>query len=147
MADLPGRWTVDQDPWLGAVARNTDESSRKAPHSLEAEQALLGAILVNNEALDRVGDHEQMRAQAGSKPELVRSELNSAGVLMTPRQAANYTGLAIATLQRQRTEGTCPKFVKIGKRRVGYRLADLLSWLDARVANSTADARVRGLAR
>ena len=29
-------------------------SFRQAPHNLEAEQALLGAILVNNEALDRV---------------------------------------------------------------------------------------------
>src|SRR5512136_344092 len=27
---------------------------RQAPHNLEAEQALLGAILVNNEAMDRV---------------------------------------------------------------------------------------------
>ena len=67
--------------------------------------------------------------------------------LLTPRQAAAYTGLAITTLQRQRTEGTGPKFVKIGKRRVGYRLADLLNWLDARVTNSTADARSRGLSR
>ena len=29
-------------------------SFRQAPHNIEAEQALLGAILVNNEALDRV---------------------------------------------------------------------------------------------
>src|SRR5262245_23002492 len=27
---------------------------REAPHNLDAEQALLGAILVNNEAIDRV---------------------------------------------------------------------------------------------
>ena len=27
---------------------------RNAPHNLEAEQALLGAVLVNNEAIDRV---------------------------------------------------------------------------------------------
>ena len=27
---------------------------RQAPHNIDAEQALLGAILVNNEALDRV---------------------------------------------------------------------------------------------
>jgi replicative DNA helicase len=27
---------------------------RQAPHNLEAEQALLGAILVNNESMDRV---------------------------------------------------------------------------------------------
>jgi replicative DNA helicase len=31
-------------------------SYRTAPHNIEAEQALLGAILVNNEALYRVGD-------------------------------------------------------------------------------------------
>ena len=37
-------------------AAQADEplSFRQAPHNLEAEQALLGAILVNNEALDRV---------------------------------------------------------------------------------------------
>ena len=29
---------------------------REVPHNIEAEQALLGAILVNNEALDRVSD-------------------------------------------------------------------------------------------
>ena len=29
---------------------------RTAPHNIEAEQALLGTILVNNEALYRVGD-------------------------------------------------------------------------------------------
>ena len=40
---------------LAAVAA-ADESLpfRQAPHNLEAEQALLGAILVNNEAMDRV---------------------------------------------------------------------------------------------
>lgn len=32
------------------------ETLRLAPHNLEAEQALLGAILVNNEAYDRVSD-------------------------------------------------------------------------------------------
>ncbi|WP_033313067.1 DnaB-like helicase N-terminal domain-containing protein, partial [Bartonella rattaustraliani] len=31
-------------------------SIRQLPHNIEAEQALLGAILVNNDALDRVAD-------------------------------------------------------------------------------------------
>src|SRR5438874_12445781 len=31
-------------------------ASRMAPHNIEAEQSLLGAILVNNEALYRVSD-------------------------------------------------------------------------------------------
>ena len=33
-----------------------DENYRLAPHNIEAEQALLGAILVNNEAFYRVSD-------------------------------------------------------------------------------------------
>ncbi|MFO1121384.1 MAG: replicative DNA helicase [Hyphomicrobiales bacterium] len=42
-------------PILRPVDSGTDsESYRTAPHNLEAEQALLGAILVNNEACDRV---------------------------------------------------------------------------------------------
>jgi hypothetical protein len=40
------------------TAHNSEESSADAyrvpPHNLEAEQSLLGAILVNNEAWDRV---------------------------------------------------------------------------------------------
>jgi predicted DNA-binding transcriptional regulator AlpA len=68
--------------------------------------------------------------------------------ILTPRGAAEYLGgiLSEAALQRYRSEGGGPKFIKIGKRRVGYRLADLQAWLDARVAQSTADARARGLA-
>ena len=40
-----------------ARIRPVDEKSfRLAPHNIEAEQALLGAILVNNEAFYRVSD-------------------------------------------------------------------------------------------
>ncbi len=38
----------------GALPASDALTFRQAPHNLEAEQALLGAILVNNEALDRV---------------------------------------------------------------------------------------------
>src|ERR1043166_7712434 len=37
-------------------AEETAPSYRTAPHNIEAEQSLLGAILVNNEALYRVSD-------------------------------------------------------------------------------------------
>ena len=33
-----------------------DQAYRTPPHNLEAEQALLGAILINNDAFDRVSD-------------------------------------------------------------------------------------------
>lgn len=39
----------------------TDASYRTAPHNIEAEQALLGAILVNNEAFYRVSDFLEPR--------------------------------------------------------------------------------------
>lgn len=39
---------------LDALADDDSPQYRTAPHNLEAEQALLGAILVNNEACDRV---------------------------------------------------------------------------------------------
>ena len=43
------------------AARTQVELRRPPPHNLEAEQALLGAILVNNRALERVSDFLQAR--------------------------------------------------------------------------------------
>ncbi|UXM94211.1 replicative DNA helicase [Bartonella sp. HY329] len=37
-------------------AKGQGDSYRQAPHNLEAEQALLGALLINNDAFDRVSD-------------------------------------------------------------------------------------------
>ena len=39
-----------------AVAAREAQASARRPHNIEAEQALLGAILVNNDAFDRVSD-------------------------------------------------------------------------------------------
>ena len=41
---------------LRKVVDQPEPSYRQAPHNVEAEQALLGAILVNNEAFYRVSD-------------------------------------------------------------------------------------------
>src|SRR5262245_10904381 len=44
---------------IDSIARKVAEATpqyRTAPHNIEAEQALLGAILVNNEAFYRVSD-------------------------------------------------------------------------------------------
>src|ERR1700690_65117 len=46
-------------PLDSALRKQADEPAplyRSAPHNIEAEQALLGAVLVNNEALYRVSD-------------------------------------------------------------------------------------------
>src|ERR1700704_4694405 len=46
---------------LRKVIDQPEPSYRQAPHNVEAEQALLGAILVNNEAFYRVSDFLEPR--------------------------------------------------------------------------------------
>ena len=48
------RQNTAHSPRLEAVTADTALPFRQAPHNIEAEQALLGAILINNEAYDRV---------------------------------------------------------------------------------------------
>src|SRR5450631_4161660 len=46
-------------PLDSALRKQVEEPAqnfRSAPHNIEAEQALLGAILINNEAFDRISD-------------------------------------------------------------------------------------------
>jgi predicted DNA-binding transcriptional regulator AlpA len=62
-----------------------------------------------------------------------------------PKQAGEIIGSSPATLQKWRSEGGGTVFVKLGRRKVGYRASALQEWLAARTATSTADARARGL--
>ena len=62
-------------------------SYRTAPHNIEAEQALLGAILVNNEALYRVSDFlepEHFFEPIHQRIFQLSRELIRAGKLATP---------------------------------------------------------------
>jgi predicted DNA-binding transcriptional regulator AlpA len=86
---------------------------------------------------------DNLKPYTGGQPS--SGDLPKIDPLLNPDQAANYTGLTKPTLQRHRTEGTGPRFIKLGKRRVAYRLSDIRAWLEARAASSTADARERGL--
>ncbi|MBX9861344.1 MAG: replicative DNA helicase [Hyphomicrobium sp.] len=45
---------LQSDQLRDAAAAAEPQQFREAPHNIEAEQALLGAILINNEAMDRV---------------------------------------------------------------------------------------------
>ena len=55
----PGYTKTFMAPLDSALRKQADEPAplfRSAPHNIEAEQGLLGAILVNNEAFYRVSD-------------------------------------------------------------------------------------------
>jgi replicative DNA helicase len=57
---------INDNPELTGDELNIELPYREAPSNVEAEQALLGALLVNNEALQHIGD--QLRAQHFYEP-------------------------------------------------------------------------------
>lgn len=59
------------------------------------------------------------------------------------RVAAQILGVSHRTLQRWRLEGFGPPFVRIGRRAVGYRKADLTSYVDGRMVQSTSEEETR----
>lgn len=54
-------------------------------------------------------------------------------------EAAKYLGLSGSVLAKMRMRGDGPPFVKLGRRVVVYRLADLIAWMDDRQRLTTAD--------
>ena len=87
---------LGQSTALGAAQAGAgDPTFRVPPHNIEAEQALLGAILVNNDAFDRVSDF--LKAQDFSE-ELHRriydiaAQLIRAGKLATPITLKTFLG-------------------------------------------------------
>lgn len=60
--------------------------------------------------------------------------------VLCERDAAAFVGLSAMTLERMRKLGTAPKHLVLSPRRLGYRVADLLKWLDERAAAGSAAA-------
>jgi predicted DNA-binding transcriptional regulator AlpA len=55
--------------------------------------------------------------------------------------AAHYLGLRPTSLEKLRLTGGGPRYIKLGVRAVGYDLADLDRWLEARKVASTSEVR------
>lgn len=60
---------------------------------------------------------------------------------MDVKNTAKYTGLAPKTLAMHRSNGTGPKFVKIG--RIFYFKSDVDEWLNTCRRSSTAQAKLK----
>jgi len=72
-----------------------DPTFRVAPHNLEAEQALLGAILVNNDAFDRVSDFlrpDHFVEELHRRIYDISAQLIRAGKLATPITLKTFLG-------------------------------------------------------
>jgi replicative DNA helicase len=75
--------------------KSAERSFRVAPHNIEAEQALLGAILVNNDAFDRVSDFllpEHFSEELHRRIYEVASQLIRAGKIATPITLKTFLG-------------------------------------------------------
>lgn len=56
-------------------------------------------------------------------------------------EAARYTGLSSATLEKLRCAGGGPRFVSYSRRAVRYRLSDLDAWMGEKTIGSTSERR------
>ena len=67
----------------------------------------------------------------------------------TCKQVAHMLGLGVSTLERMRSQGVGPHFIKLGlgkRARVVYDRRDIDSWLEAQKRKSTSeDALLRAL--
>jgi predicted DNA-binding transcriptional regulator AlpA len=59
-------------------------------------------------------------------------------ILLT-REAAAHLRAAESTLEKWRIRGDGPPFIRIGPRKIAYRLSDLDAWLEARRSRSTSE--------
>ena len=78
-----------------ASATEPDPTFRLAPHNVEAEQALLGAILVNNDAFDRISDFlkaEHFSEELHRRIFDVAAQLIRAGKLASPITLKTFLG-------------------------------------------------------
>jgi prophage regulatory protein len=50
-------------------------------------------------------------------------------------EVERITGLSRSTLYAMMADGSFPKPVKLGKRAVGWREADIIAWLESRTQN------------
>jgi len=86
---------VDRLGLLQGQGASAEAKFRVAPHNIEAEQALLGAVLVNNDAFDRVSDFllpEHFSEELHRRVYDVASQLIRAGKIATPITLKTFLG-------------------------------------------------------
>ena len=62
--------------------------------------------------------------------------------LLTEKELSTWIGLSLPTLQRMRSKGGGPKFIRLGFRRLAYRPSDVEDWLASRTAERTGGESV-----
>ena len=66
-------------------------------------------------------------------------EIERHRVLQT-RDACEFVGVSIAEWRRMRRRGEAPSGIKIGRQREGWRIGDLIDWIESRNTASKSAA-------
>ncbi len=66
------------------------------------------------------------------------SATHQSPVLLDQAGAAEILGLSPRTLESWRVTGTGPRFVRLGRRAIRYRRAELERWISEQEVNSTS---------
>ena len=59
--------------------------------------------------------------------------------LLKQHDAAEALSLSVRSLERMRSRGGGPKFVRLSRGRVAYQECDLIEWIAKRVVSSTSE--------
>ena len=54
--------------------------------------------------------------------------------ILSVRQSATLLGVSVSTFRRMRRQGTLPAPIRVGVRRIGWKVSDLLAAIEARRA-------------
>ena len=60
-------------------------------------------------------------------------------MLLKTFQAAEFAGTTARHFEDLRRSGTGPKFVRLSRKAVRYRLSDLIAWIESNIKSSTAE--------
>ena len=63
--------------------------------------------------------------------------------LITEREAADFLGYTVRTLQNWRLRGGGPRYVGVSSRSIRYRRRELIEWAERRLISSTSEAAGR----
>lgn len=64
--------------------------------------------------------------------------------VLREREAAQYLAVSVSMLQKFRTRGGGPAFIRLGRRSVGYDVVDLDQWILGQKRTSTSDIGWKG---
>ena len=56
--------------------------------------------------------------------------------VISEARAAELAGVSLVHFRRLRRQSQGPRFVRLGERRLGYRLGDVLAWIDERLSDA-----------